>query len=499
MTKRHRKAASKGAPTKSGRQTVGADKGGATASRFVPARYEGDAARYRWIGAFVLGILFGGSLVLAVPGGAYVAWPITGLFIGLFEERRAWSVGVAIAVGLVVAALQQWSPGGIPVDAAIMWIVGPLLAAGGAFVGRWVGRVAGAKAGSWLIVATLALLFLIQAGAVAGPVVQRVGSEPRDEGYAFDPVFFVKVFYMTDRGTDYYQAYGDAFRLDARFDAPPADVAGWRAPTVTAIWSALFDSGTGMLNGFIILCAASMVGAYFIGSRSSDPVSALVIPALMYPYYLYAVAELWFPEYEFWAGFVAIGAAALYVAGRERQALGAGFLAGAMREWLIASTLAGFADQLRRKEWKRLVPWGLAVVAVVAVYIVNMLLVRQYLVGVGLVPGLGAAGRAGAGGPGFVLYTLQFCSGLYAHPYAIPYTVFALALVGAVRRVMEGDWYLPVCFLAPVAAFLVFGSTMGRPGALQGWNDYYNAAFMPFAFILVASSWRMLGGWKRRL
>jgi hypothetical protein len=466
--------------------------------KFAPVRYDGDVAGYRWIGALVLGVLFSGSLVLALPGGLYVAMPLAGVFVGLFEERREWAIGVAVAAALVVAGLLQWRLGaGLP-GAVSVWVAGPLMAGAGAFAGGWLGRMTGTKIASWLVVSVLVIVFLVQATAVVAPIVQRSGGEPADEGYGFDPVFFVKVFYMVDRGTDFYKAYGDAFALDARFDAPPTDVAGWRTPTVTAIWSALFDSGTGLIYGFIFFGAAAMIGGYFIGSRSSDPVSALVVPALMCPYYLYAVSRFWFPEYEFWAGFVALGAAALYVAGREWEALGAGVLAGAMREWLIASTMAGLAGQLRRKAWKRAIPWVLGVLAVVVVYLVNMYVVRQYLTGVGLTPGLGAAGRAGAGGPGFVLYLLQFCSMFYAHPYAIPYTVFALALIGAARRALEGDWYLPVCFLAPVAAFLVFGSVNGRPGAPEGWNDYYSAAFMPFAFVLVASSWRMLGGWKRQ-
>jgi hypothetical protein len=45
--------------------------------------------------------------------------------------------------------------------------------------------------------------------------------------------------------------------------------------------------------------------------------------------------------------------------------------------------------------------------------------------------------------------------------------------------------YLPALLIAPLAGFMIFGSNQG-PFGETGWNDYYGAVYLPFAFILAA-------------
>ena len=118
-------------------------------------------------------------------------------------------------------------------------------------------------------------------------------------------------------------------------------------------------------------------------------------------------------------------------------------------------------------------------------------MVRSYLTTHGIAPSLGAAGRFGSGGPGFILYTARFCADFFAHPYIVAYSALLLGLLGSAYLVIKRNYYLPLMLLLPLCAFLVFGSN-ARPFDPAGLNDYYSAAYMPFAFILASASWRLL-------
>lgn len=344
---------------------------------------------------------------------------------------------------------------------------------------------------AWFILAILVAVFIVQGMTVAAAVAPNYSSEPQDEGFAFDPIFFMKVFYLQDGGSSFYPAYGDAFVADSRFDTAPAALAGWRSPTISTLWSFAFNNGGQIVYAFVLLAIASMVACYYLASRISDGVSALVAPALLAPYYLAALSLRWFPEYEFWAAFVIVAAAVLVKTKHYWPALGLAFLGGAMREWLISGTIASAATLLLERKWKKAVPWVVATLAVAAVYIANMVFVRNYLQSVGIAPILGEGGRLGGGGVSFILYTLKFCSEFLAHPLVVPYVVFALALVGAVRGVLRKEYYLPMLLIIPLCAFMIFGSGQS-PLAPSGWNDYYNAAYWPFALVLVPAAWSPL-------
>lgn len=239
-----------------------------------------------------------------------------------------------------------------------------------------------------------------------------------------------------------------------------------------------------MMYGFILLAMAAMGAAYFVASKVSNDVDAFVAPSLMFAYYLQAVPSAWFPELEFWAGFAALASAVLIYLGNDKIALALAVVSGAMREWLLSSTIAGLSRQIGRKAWRDATWWLLALALLVAAYIANAVFVFRYLRSVGVIPASGAGGRLGQGGPRFVLYTLQFCSDLYLHPRVVAYSAFFLGLTGAAYLICRRDFYLPALLLAPLAAFMFFGSGLG-PGDTPGLNDYYHAGFAPFAFILV--------------
>jgi hypothetical protein len=440
----------------------------------------------RLVKAAVLGALFVGALSGVVPGPPYWEFVLLGLFVGLVGPRTPWTIVAAAPASLAGSAFL-----------AILGLVAPLthvVALGLAFVGTIVSlllrRVLTRRVMSLAILAVLVGVFLYQAVGMAGQAGSVIGS-PQPETYSEDQVIFLRSFYLAETGLGPYAAFGQATAEDARFDTPPSAVAGWRSPVMIWLWSLLFDSGHGILYAFIALATGAMLAVYHLAARESEETDALIAPALMVAYFLAALPTLNYMQLEFWAVFAAIGSATLVYTKRDRPGVLVAVLAGAMREWLVSSVIAGAVHLLARGRRKRATPWVVSLVGLLLLYALNLLAVRSYLLGVGIEPALGAAGRLGNGGPGFILYTLQFSAGFYTNMYVIAYGAFILGLGGAIYLIRARNYYLPTLMLLPIVIFLFVGS--GRlPGDLPGWNDYYSVSFMPFAFVLVPVAWRWL-------
>ena len=86
---------------------------------------------------------------------------------------------------------------------------------------------------------------------------------------------------------------------------------------------------------------------------------------------------------------------------------------------------------------------------------------------------------------------MRFAADWFLHVQWIPYAVLVLGLMGAGIMIARGQRYLPALLFVPLLFFMIVGS--GRvPGDPVGWNDYYSAAFMPFAMILTAAATGLL-------
>lgn len=445
--------------------------------------------------AFLVGFLVCAAFVRIAPADPSVAFLLGGAAVGLASATAVEALVLAVAAQLVTFfVLLIPVAGQTPQLPPTLFGLGLIAAAVGAATGWFAAQKLDRKHLAWGLAALLVLVFVVQGLTVAKPIAEQIAVEPPNEQFSFDPVFFVKVFYLQENGRSFYPAYGEAFAADKRFDAATPDLAGWRSPTTSTLWSLVFGNGGQIVYAFVLLAALAMAGVYFLSSGVSDEVSALGAMAVLAPYYLFAVQRFWFTEYEFWAAFVVIASAVLYRLKRYWPSVGLALLGGSMREWLLSGSMAGAIDLLSRKKWKQAIPWIAAVVLIAAVYVVNMVFVRRYLESVGIAPNLGAAGRVGGGGPGFILYTVKFCGDLLAHPLVVPYLVFALGLVGAARSILRREFYLPALLILPLLAFMIFGSGKG-PSAETGWNDYYNAAYWPFAALLAPAA---LGFLERR-
>jgi len=443
-----------------------------------PVSLNAFSPRCLWVRALLYGFLFGGSLLLAVPRSPYTGLLLLGIYLALFlgSAPRAYLVALGVGVTLYLLAGRRLAHA-LPDPVGFVSL---LLPAAGVFLGGTLRRHFSPRLLTRVLLGALCLLFLIQ-GALSFP--GSLTREPRAETYDYDPYFFLRVFYLEDaEHLSYYEAAGQAMIDDARFETPHANLAGWRTPVLTGLWSALFSSGGQIMVAFLLLSGAAMVGGYVLATRLSDRTTALVVPAMFAQYYLASLSTLHCLSYEVWAGFFALGAALLWYARRDKAGLACAFAAAAIREWFVSALIGGLACHLRGRRFREAALWGGALLLVLGIYALNLFLAWRYLEGAGVEATTGTAGRLGQGGPLFILYTLQFNAAFWVHEYVFPYLVFFLGLLGSAALIRRQEYFLPSLILVPLLFFLVTGSGH-RPGDPYGMDVYYSGAFLPFLMI----------------
>jgi hypothetical protein len=366
-----------------------------------------------------------------------------------------------------------------------------LLAPGAVLVTSVLRRRIKLKHLAYGLVVLLCAIFLVQGFQTLPSMDRQVGGEPRAETYNYDPFFFLKTFYLVERGEGYYQAYGQAIAEDARFTQPVSNLAGWRTPVLTRLWTLFFRSGHEIIVAFILIAAATLPLGYLTAARLSDPATALIVPALLIPYYLAALASLHFLSYEIWASFFALAGLALVTCKKDKAGLALFVGAAAVREWFVSAFVGGIIGHVRHRRWISASLWGGGLVLVLAIYALNIWHARDYLLSLGIRPSSGSDGRLGKGGPLFALYTLQFNARFFAHVYVVPYLVFFLGLIGCGALIRRGETLLPSLVLVPVVFFLFTGSGH-HPGDPYGMDVYYSGAFLPFAMIAACCAGQLL-------
>lgn len=441
-----------------------------------------------YLKSVVLGILFIGATAKVALLCPHLAFFALGFFVSLTLGELLASVIISVGISLIGALLFQME--GIGLAPVLLFSLFPLVSLLGALAGHIMKKNYSRQNLVLFLLILILFNFLVQGFVVSRDLVSIASREPPAESYRFDPIFFLKVSYLMRGGEGFYASFDQAFRADARFDQPYTTLTGWRSPVIFYIWSTLFPSGAGLVYAFILLALLSILASYYVAREISDEASALVTPALLGAYFLFALPSWWFLELEFWAVFIAIFSAFFFSQKKKKLSLGLAILSGSIREWLVSSVFAGLFCELREKKWKKALPWLLSFLLLVLFYLVNAMLVARYLQSVGLKMSLGTEGRLGSGGIGFILYTLQFCSRFFLGPGFIPYLAFFLALAVAIYLLKNGDYYLPSLLLFPLLFFLFIGSGKGL-GDPPGWNDYYNASFMPFVFILAPAFWKL--------
>lgn len=445
----------------------------------------------------VVATVFGVFLYLAVPLPSAWSIAVLPLICGTFawiavkdDNLGAVSAASITAIGSVIlwpkiqASLPQLTFGFFLIIQIVL-AVAPSLAA----------KLAKVRVNPQIIALSLLVVvmlnFILVANTSSVEISQASAYEPSAEAYGFDGIFFLKMFYLTEQGMDYYKAYDAGFQQDSRFDRPPSIIGGWRMPTTFWFWSLIADRGDHLVTYFIMLTLVLMLCAYLIAEKFAEPPFAVISACFIGTYMLFGVSSWWYTELEYWGMFLAIPAATLYLYDKRYYALPLAVLAGLMREWVALLLVAGLIDSLVKRRWLDSGVWAAACAFVGGAYVFNINNIMAYAKQTNLPLSLEGAG-AGQGGISFILYTLQFGASHFAGGLNLVYVLFFVGIIGAILGgARSRNFYWATVILLPLAAFMYYGS--GKvPGDPAGWNDYYNINFMPYILIAVPFAARPL-------
>ena len=446
-----------------------------------------------WVGlasALFCGLVATAALVRVAP------WPPWGMILflavltALVVRRTSWALIVTAVLGSAAFVFIGFVQSSVR-ERAIDYLAVPAALVVALIIGLLLRRVSFRHL-SYSLVLLLCAAFMLQAVQQARPLEPVLSHEPKAKAYNYDPVFFMKTFWLVEKhGMGYYAAWGEASREDARFSQPTTNLVGWRTPVLTRLWTILFRSPTGILRGYILGATLALLLAYALAARLSDPATALLVPAVLAPFYLAAIPSYQYLSYETWGGFFAI-AAALFMSYRlERAGLALSFGAAIIREWFVSAIVGGIVLQLWRRRWYAAGIWATALGLCFLVWGLNIWHARQYLLSVGIVPTLGASGRLGVGGPRFLLHTLWYNAQAYGLVHAVPLVVFVAGLAGVVALLRRKQPFVPSLILVPVVLFLITGSEKSPGGPLTGAD--YGGAFLPFLAVASCCLWDFFG------
>lgn len=226
---------------------------------------------------------------------------------------------------------------------ALTWGAALLLAALVALLLAEAGRRLPRRVGGAMVLGALCVAFLWQAGATPGVyapwaagIRRIVATEPAAESYSGDAWIYLKTHYLVDRGVPYYEAFGQAYLQDARFDHEPLGRLNYRQPWLFELWRLLpGPEGLGLWYGYIAFCILSMVAAYALAVRFVEPAVALLGPVALFAYGAFHADFLQLTFMELWAAPVALVALALMVRKRWLAAAVAVLVAVSFRETML--------------------------------------------------------------------------------------------------------------------------------------------------------------------
>lgn len=153
-----------------------------------------------------------------------------------------------------------------------------------------------------ILVFSVILIFIFTSVINSGDLRRSISFEPAAETYFRDYFSFLKVFYLVERGYDYYPAHVKAHHEDARFDYVPQQIWGWRLPTYAYLWAAFPGSGgVSIYIFFIVLSSMALFFSYEIAKIFIDKNLSVLSPYLIFPYFHFAARDVAFLEMEWWS------------------------------------------------------------------------------------------------------------------------------------------------------------------------------------------------------
>lgn len=295
-------------------------------------------------------------------------------------------------------------------------------------------------------------------------------TEPPDETYRFDPVMFLKTFYLMEKGLPYYKAYAEGYKRDTAHDGYPEYTQTFRFPTIFYLWKFLCPPSGSFINLlFTFFALTSLLASFFLVWKFSQTPLALVAPVLLAPYLLYGNLTLWFLATEYWALFSGLPFIIFYLYNLPLASLGLAFFSALVREFGIFYLLAGTLASWFKKKKKESFFW----IGAVAIFFLTYLFHQK------------ASHAFTAGQPAQSFFAWQafrlnafkaiaeygFVLAPFNQVWAFPLLFLSLAGVALLKAEKQIKVFLLANLSIPLVTFLVFGRD---PGA-----GYWGVVWMP--------------------
>lgn len=206
-----------------------------------------------------------------------------------------------------------------------------------------------------LLLLTLIIAYIFTAALNSSELRTTIKEEPVNETYFNDQLSFLKVFYLVEKGYDYYSAHKIAHISDGRSDTIPQQVWGWRLPTYAYMWN-IFpgQGGISVYFFFILLSVAAIyytynIARFFIGNNL-----AILSPYLIFPYFHFAARDMAFLHMEWWSVCFFIIGLYFYITKKLKIAILLFIITVFLREILIIPVFALLLLTLFYRKYKHL-------------------------------------------------------------------------------------------------------------------------------------------------
>jgi hypothetical protein len=150
------------------------------------------------------------------------------------------------------------------------------------------------------IVSTLAVL-IIGLGIVQlaeGRNLRNIISAPPTPPFHTDMITYLNTLYKIRSGENFYEAFSESVKSE--MNSLPAEIWAWKQPLIFYLFK--FFPGGSMSVIYLAIFNFSLVllSSYFIGRKFLTPVSALICPFLIWPYFTYPLIEQTIMQVEWW-------------------------------------------------------------------------------------------------------------------------------------------------------------------------------------------------------
>lgn len=435
------------------------------------------------------------------------AWPVAiliGAFAGLwaenFLELSLTSFFSAVLVFSLISNTQAFQPFFqldmdlsylVPTCSFSFWLLMGLLSMLASLATTQIVTATKKRGSLIFILLSLIILNYLLVGLSYNQTLNDISQEPPDEQYRFDPIIFLKAFYLMERGLPYYKAYGEAYKKDSAHDSYPEYTQTYRFPTVFYLWKALCPPDGKWLNFlFTFFALLTLLCSFLIAWKFTPTPWALLAPILLVPYLLYGNLTMWFLATEYWAMFLVVIAVFLYVYNYPWASIVTAFFSALTRELGAFLLLAGLIASWLSGKKKESVIWALALLILVTAYLFHLNAAKPF-----------TSGKPTQSFFAWQLFRLDAFKAITEFGFAtVPYNkiwafpLLLLSLIGIyLMPAKETRSFLIGVTLLPALIFLALGRD---PGA-----GYWGVVWMPlvlttapFFFASIEKKLKQLGG-----